>query len=74
MSFQLSFTVRKWPDCGENSSTVFQREIQPPAEIPSSSLPTSGTRTETHLPAFRSNELTLINQLVIGRLYHFAKR
>lgn len=73
MSSQLSFTVRKWSDCGENSSTVFQREIQPPAEISSSSLPTSGTRTETHLPAFRSNELVLINQLDMGRLYHFAK-
>lgn len=73
VSLQLSFTVRKWPDCGENSSTVLQREIQPPAEVSSSALPASGTGTETHLPAFRSKELILISQLVIGRQCLFAE-
>lgn len=66
LSFQLSFTARKWPDCGEDSSTVFQREIQPPAEIPSPSLSASGTGTKTHLPAFRSKSLILIDQLALG--------
>lgn len=71
--FQLSSAVRKRANCGENSSTVFQREVQPPAEIPSSALPASGTGTETHLPAFRSNAHILLNQLRMGGRHRLAQ-
>lgn len=53
--FQLSFAVRKWPDCGENCSTVFQRKVRSSAEVPPPSLSASGAGAEAYVPAARSN-------------------
>lgn len=52
--FQLSFTVRKWPNCGENSSTIFQRKVYSSAEVPTPSLSASGAGAETYVSATRS--------------------
>lgn len=63
--FQLSFTARKWPDCGENSSTVFQRKVYSSAEVPAPSLSASGAGAETYLPATRSNVFRLLTNILL---------
>ncbi len=49
--FQVPFAVGERPNCRTNSSSVFQREVQPAAQIPPPALPSGGPGAETHLPA-----------------------
>lgn len=48
---QVPLTARKRPSHGVHSSSVFQAEVQPAAQVSTFTVPASRAGTEAHLPS-----------------------